>query len=489
MIAQNYFKYIFQKTISNTYFKKLFHVKEINCIYIRITSSHVSLKTLPVTFGIAFFAVAIISASALTDASALMDDGTLTKYSPNGHYKVEMSWEPAGEIVPGQNYDFTFTISNSLTEKRLQVSNFDLGVVQNDVLVTDRSINAAGTVKEEFLFLQAGITHILLSDINGSGQEVNFTFLADRPNAINSSDGVQFVKKESAEPQMYFCGWEKNKKTLGDCFETETYENYGWYGKVNVLIYAPGWNFDENQIEFIGDGSDGKGIVTFHSRSEYGFSEYNGSGCGLVETGPNTGLFMGRLKLTGHDYDLNGDGVVDTKLGGEKCSAPKSPYKELGKLEGGRDGAFTVNWQYATEPEDKFITKTATFGWNLATIDILKDEYSVNDTVKFKFYDKESYGLGKDKMSLSFKVYSDSDQAGIDISSTQHGNYKYKKAFEFNLTSTNESSGETLYVKPGDKIYVEFEDYTLPEDVEGKIGGPYQKGDHLDIIDVATITN
>ena len=119
------------------------------------------MKTLSITFGITFFAVAIISASALTDASALIDDGTLTKYSPNGHYKVDMSWEPAGEIVPGQNYDFTFTISNSLTEKRLQVSNFDLGVVQNDVLVTDRSINAAGTVKEEFLFLQAGITHIL----------------------------------------------------------------------------------------------------------------------------------------------------------------------------------------------------------------------------------------------------------------------------------------------------------------------------------------
>ena len=106
------------------------------------------MKTLPVTFSIAFFAVAIISTSTLTDASALMDDGTLTKYSPNGKYKVDMSWEPAGEIVPGQNYDFTFTISNSLTEKRLQVSNFDLGVVQNDVLVTDRSINAAGTVKE-----------------------------------------------------------------------------------------------------------------------------------------------------------------------------------------------------------------------------------------------------------------------------------------------------------------------------------------------------
>ena len=32
---------------------------------------------------------------------------------------------------------------------------------------------------------------------------------------------------------------------------------------------------------------------------------------------------------------------------------------------------------------------------------------------------------------------------------------------------------ETRELKPGDKIYVEFEDYSLPEDVEGKIGGPF----------------
>ena len=446
------------------------------------------MTTLPVTSGIALFVVAIIAASALTDASALLDDDTLTKYSPNGSYKVDMSWEPAGEIAPGQNYDFTFTISNSLTEKRLQVSNFDLGVVQNGIMVEDIPVNAAGIVEQELYFAQAGMTHILLSDINGSGQEVSFTFLADRPNALNSSDGVQFVAKTPAEPQIYFCGWESNKKTLHDCFETETYEGYGWYGKVNVLIYAPGWNFDEDRIEWIGDGTAGKGKVTFHSRSEYGFSQYNGSGCGLIETGVNTGLFLGRLKLTGHDYDLNGDGTVDTGLGGEGCSSTsKSPYKELGKVEGGRDGAFTVNFQY-NEDDKKYVTQTATFGWNLATISFTENEYSVNDKVEFKFYDKESRGLAKDKLPITFKVYSDSDKAGIDISATQHGNQKYKKAFEFSLTSDDASSGETLFAKPGDKIYVEFEDYSLPEDVEGKIGGPFTKGDHKKVIDVATVT-
>ena len=445
------------------------------------------MKTLPVTFGIALFAVAIISASALTDASALIDDGTLTKYSPNGHYKVDMSWEPAGVIEPGKTYDFTFTISNSLTEKRLQVSNFDLGIVQNGVLVSDIPISAAGTVTEELQFLQAGMTHILLSNINGSGQEVDFTFLADRPNVPNTSDGVQFVKKSTAEPQIYFCGWEKNATSLKDCFETETYENYAWYGKVNVLIYAPGWNYEEDEIEWIGDGETGKGIVTFHSRSEYGFSEYAGTGCGLIETGTNTGLFVGRLKLTGHDYDINGDGAVDTKLGGEACSSTsKSPYKELGKVEGGRDGAFTVNFEYGTEStEDKYVTKTATFGWNLATINFVENEYSVSDKVEFEFYDKDSYGL---KYAGSFNVYSDSDKAGIDISVQDNENHKYKKPFEFFLTSTDASSGKTLFTKPGDKIYVEWEDYTLPEDVDGEIGGPYQKGDHKKIIDVATVT-
>ena len=451
------------------------------------------MKTLPVTFGIALFAVAIISASALTDASALIDDGTLTKYSPNGHYKVDMSWEPAGEIEPGKDYDFTFTISNSLTEKRLQVSNFDLGIVQNGVLVSDIPISAAGTVTEELQFLQAGMTHILLSNINGSGQEVDFTFLADRPNVPNTSDGVQFVKKSTAEPQIYFCGWEKNATSLKDCFETETYENYAWYGKVNVLIYAPGWNYEENEIEVIGDGSTGKGIVTFHSRSEYGFSEYAGTGCGLTETGPNTGLFVGRLKLTGHDYDLNGDGVLDTKLGGVKCSdIHNGGYNrgyDLGQLEGGREGGFTVNFEYGTEStEDKYVAKTATFGWNLATLDFVADKFSISDKVEFTCYDKETYGLSAKYADASFKVYSDSDRRGFEISLQQDKNERYKKPFSFFLTSDDQSSGETLFAKPGDKIYVEYDDYTVPKDPEGKIGGPYLKGDHLRIIDVATIT-
>ena len=108
--------------------------------------------------------------------------------------------------------------------------------------------------------------------------------------------------------------------------------------------------------------------------------------------------------------------------------------------------------------------------------------------MEFTFYDKEAYRLKPSRRIPSFQVYSDSDKSGLEISVEQYNNERYKKPFFFYLSSDDESSGDTLFAKPGDKIYVEWEDYTLPKDAEGKIGGPYQKGDHLDIIDVATIT-
>ena len=479
---------MFQTNVSNKCFKQIFQTNvSLLCNQIEVyTDQHLSsshMKTLPITFGIALFAIAMISATAFNDASAVTYDGTLAKFTPDGKYKIDMAWSPAGSLEPGVEYDFTFKISQGATDRAINFISIDLGVVENGILTSDNFVTSGtGAITRSLVFDNQGITHILLSNINHSDQEIDFTFsVGENP----LGDGLMLNKKMSAEPQIYFCGWEKNKKTLKDCFETETYENYGWYGKVNVLIYAPGWNMEKDEIEWIGDTSDHP--VTFHSRSENGFSEVS-TACGLIETGTDTGLFMGRLKLTAHDYDMDGDGSDETGLGGIGCSSTsKSPYKELGKLESGRDGAFTVNWQYANDPEDKWVTKTATFHWNLGTINFLQDAYSVNDLIQFKYYDKDVYGMGKSKMALKFKVYSDSDSAGIDILGTQNGNHKFKKPYEFRITTEDASSGETLYALPGDKIYVEYDDHTLPEDPLGKIGGPYTKGDDRTIIAITTL--
>jgi len=52
----------------------------------------------------------------------------------------------------------------------------------------------------------------------------------------------------------------------------------------------------------------------------------------------------------------------------------------------------------------------------------------------------------------------------------------------FDVTYNDSSSKKNkLRVSDGDSIYVEYEDRTLPKDVEGLIGGPYSSADHVDI--------
>ena len=46
---------------------------------------------------------------------------------------------------------------------------------------------------------------------------------------------------------------------------------------------------------------------------------------------------------------MNNDGIKDTSLGGTSCK--NSPFDEYAKIETGRDGAVTVNWEY--NPEDE----------------------------------------------------------------------------------------------------------------------------------------
>ena len=95
------------------------------------------MKTLPITFGIALFAIAMISATAFNDASAVSYDGTLTKFTSDGKYKIDMAWSPAGSLEPGVEYDFTFKISQGATDRAINFISFDLGVVENGILTSD----------------------------------------------------------------------------------------------------------------------------------------------------------------------------------------------------------------------------------------------------------------------------------------------------------------------------------------------------------------
>ena len=412
---------------------------------------------------------------------ATVDDGNLRKITPDGQYEIGMSWQPSGPIEPGIDYLFNFEIREGMSQKNIDDASFNFDVVK-DGIITDNVSSTFGALTKTISFDSPGMLNLIVSDINSSTQQVDFTFPVGTEKS--TKDGISFVKKNyNAEPKIYFCGSAKDLKT---CLDKQITGDAGWFGKVTVMIYAPGWNNDSHARESIGHTAESP--LTITSRSGEGHFELDycndSDSKGLIETGTDTGVFYGRLKLSGMDHDMNNDGVQETKLGGTSCK--NSPFDEYAKIETGRDGAVTVDWKY--NPENNSVTTNSlTYSWNVATIEFVENEYPINGVVEFNFTDKDMSDIPKDKVDLNFKVWSDSDMAGILVEATQDGNWKAKNPYHFNIQSDEESNGDNLYVQKGDTIYVEYVDTTLP--TIGPNGESWMKKDTLDIIATSSVVN
>jgi hypothetical protein len=419
-------------------------------------------------------------------AYAAVEDGNLKKITSDGQYEIGMSWQPAGPMEPGIDYLFNFEVREGMTQKSISDASFNFNVVQ-DGIVTDSTSTNSGTITQTINFETPGIVNLMLTDVNSSPQQVEFTMPVGTE--TKTKDGISFMKKKNynAEPKIYFCGSAKDLKT---CLKKEVKGDVGWFGKVTIMIYAPGWNNDSGKRDSIGHLAESALTVT--SRSGEGNHELGicndqatgGDSKGLIETGPNTGVFYGRLKLSGMDHDMNNDGAKNTGLGGTSCK--NSPHDEYAKIETGRDGAVTVNWEYNPE-NDNTVSKSVTYGWNVAKISFVEESYGIGDKVHFKFKDKDLGDIGKDKADIDFRVWSDSDMAGITVNITQDANYKMKKPYHFNIQDTEESNGDNLFAKEGDTIYVEYTDTTLPK--SGPNGESWSKSDHIDVVATSSVTS
>jgi hypothetical protein len=420
----------------------------------------------------------------MTSAYATVDDGNLRKITSDGQYDIGMSWQPAGPLEPGIEYLFNFEIREGMSQKNIDDASFNFDIVK-DGIITDTTSSTTGTLTKTMSFEEPGLVNLLLTDVNSSTQQIDFTFPVG--NEKSSKNGISFAKKNyNAEPKIFFCG---NSKDLKTCMKKEVKGDVGWFGKVTVMIYAPGWNNDSDKRDRI--GSTAESAITVTSRGD-GNTNATLDVCndsdseGFIETGTNTGVFYGRLKLSAMDHDMNNDGVLETKLGGTSCK--NSPFDEYAKIETGRDGAVTINWEY--NPEDnKTVSKTMTYGWNVATIKFLEDEYPLDDLnkVQFKLKEKDLGDMPKDKVDLNFRVWSDSDLAGILVEATQDGNWKHKKPYFFYIQDHEESNGDNLYAQEGDTLYVEYVDTTLP--AIGPNGEQWSKSDTLDIIGTTSVTS
>ena len=416
-------------------------------------------------------------------AYATVEDGDLRKITSDGQYEIGMTWQPAGPIEPGIDYLFNFEVREGMTQKSIDNASFNFDIVK-DGIVTDSTSTNSGTITQTISFEKPGIVNLMLTDVNSSTQQVDFTMPVGTE--TTTKDGISFIKKNyDAEPKIYFCGSAKDLKT---CLKKEVKGDVGWFGKVTVMIYAPGWNTDSDARDSIGHTAES--AITITSRGDHGTFDVgvcnDSDSKGLIETGPNTGVFYGRLKLSASDHDMNNDGTKETKLGDTKCK--NSPFDEYAKVETGRDGAVTVNWEYNPEA-NKVVTKSMTYGWSTATIQFLEDQYPLDklNKVEFKLKEKDLGDMPKDKVDLNFRVWSDSDMAGILVEATQDGNWKHKKPYFFYIQDHDESNGDNLFAQEGDTLYVEYVDTTLPE--VGPNGELNSKHDTLDIIGKASVTS
>ena len=118
--------------------------------------------------------------------------------------------------------------------------------------------------------------------------------------SASSDTGFSNVKKATGVI-MKFC--ENHATTLQDCIEK--YEGYTWTDRINVLIWAPGWNLDPDKMDRIGEASGNP--ITISTRDSFVDTAI------FTETGPDTGVFFGVVKLTGQHFtvhDQNGSFVT-----------------------------------------------------------------------------------------------------------------------------------------------------------------------------------
>ena len=108
-------------------------------------------------------------------AYAGVDDGTLRKITSDGQYDVGMTWQPAGPLQPGIEYLFNFEVREGMSQKNIADASFNFDVIK-DGIITDSAHSLTGTITKTISFEEPGLVNLLLTDVNSSTQQVEFTF-------------------------------------------------------------------------------------------------------------------------------------------------------------------------------------------------------------------------------------------------------------------------------------------------------------------------
>lgn len=221
---------------------------------------------------------------------------------------------------------------------------------------------------------------------------------------------------------------------------------YSWTEKIKIKIVAPSWNTDKNLIDSI--GNDIQNPVNISTR-ENSLDAYR-----LTETDAKSGIFTGEIILTGFLHDTDGDGSFDTNprtIG----NGPTSGFLQIE-----RDSAVTVSFEFA---DGVVLSESVPVSWNLGTIKFPKEIFLTNDSVIVNVIDIDMNLNPEALDQIQLDIFSDSDVGGIKVNAIETSESSGSFVATISLSQTSSSSGHRLYALPGDKIFAEYDDYTLPK--------------------------
>ena len=284
----------------------------------------------------------------------------------------------------------------------------------------------------------------------------------------------------------------------------ERTDGFSWGSRIYVLLWAPGFNADDKRIDELGGDSTGSnGLIQINTRDGTSTMAQKSSCNKFIETGIDHGLFYGSIKLSGFRTAVNDDGVMN--YGGNRCESRDGTLDDgVLRAEAGQDGAVTMSFQYSDDKSDTMF-KTATHTWRIADLSFNAEEYEMADeaTVTIKDLDGLRYPFDK-RTGYQMHIWSDTDEGGVEVNAywkpnfrgtpQMHGDYPVKVTFidpdrrESTVRELYYKSGGSaveLKVSPGDNIYAQYYDRTLP--AFGPNGEKYSTEDKLLIKTIARI--
>ena len=235
---------------------------------------------------------------------------------------------------------------------------------------------------------------------------------------------------------------------------------YTWTDKVYITIVAPDHNMDSGLVDEIGNTSTDPIKVSTRGNE---LSQYK-----LVESGADTGIFIGEVTLAGFKHDADGDGTNDITATAATLTTGSGPTE--GALATTDNDGLTVSFEFS---EDETVVGSALIRWNIGEVQWLEASYPASGTGVVRVIDADMNLDPEAIDNFAVDAWSDSDAGGIDLTVTETN--EATGIFEGTVffTVSNDSSGHRLRVAEGDTVTAEYEDNTLPD--------PYTTADELDI--------